>query len=228
MKSTDNLKRALKKSLQYQKSLGLNYIPKGEPMANATAPALSNSSKAEQLEALRNEIGDCQRCPLHKGRTNLVFGEGNPDAQLMFVGEGPGRDEDAQGRPFVGRAGKLLTKIIEAMGFQREDVYIANIVKSRPPNNRAPEPEEVAACKPFLLRQIDIIQPKVIVCLGATAYQNLMESKVAISKMRGKFHEWHNTQVMPTYHPAFLLRNPNMKRPVWEDMQKVIKFLETQ
>lgn len=196
-------------------------------LKTAVGKELPAGEKAQALQALRDEMGDCKRCKLHKGRTNLVFGVGNPDADLMFVGEGPGRDEDMQGEPFVGRAGQLLTKIIEAMGLGREDVYIANIVKSRPPNNRNPEPDEVAACKPFLVRQADIIKPKVIVCLGSVAAQTLLDTEEKITRLRGRFTEWQGMPVMPTYHPAFLLRNPNMKKPVWEDMQQVMKLLES-
>ena len=167
------------------------------PDRSAPAPAATqpkgNGEKARALEALRAEMGDCKRCGLHKGRTNLVFGVGNPDAHLMFVGEGPGRDEDLQGIPFVGRAGQLLTKIIEAMGMKRDDVYIANIVKSRPPNNRAPEPDKVAACMPFLMRQIEIIGPEVIVCLGSVATQNLLGTERKITALRGHFQDFHGT-----------------------------------
>ncbi len=186
---------------------------------------LTPADKAKAMAALREEMGDCRRCKLYKGRTHLVFGEGNPDARLMFVGEGPGQDEDLQGRPFVGAAGQLLTKIIEAMGLKREDVYIANIVKSRPPNNRNPEPDEVAACIPFLHRQIEIVAPDVIVCLGSVAMQNLLGTEEKITRMRGHFKDWRGIPVMPTYHPAFLLRNAAMKKPVWEDMKKVMEKL---
>lgn len=186
----------------------------------------TSGDKAKALEDIRKEIGDCKRCKLCKGRTRLVFGVGNPDADLMFIGEGPGRDEDIQGIPFVGRAGQLLTKIIEAMKLRREDVYICNIVKCRPPNNRNPEPDEVATCIPFLIKQVEIIKPKVIVCLGSVAFQNLLGTEEKITRSRGKFTEWHGIPAMPTYHPAFLLRNPDMKRPVWEDMQKVMARLK--
>jgi uracil-DNA glycosylase family 4 len=200
----------------------------------------SPGKTVEGLEALRAHIGDCTRCRLSQGRTHLVFGVGNPHAELMFVGEAPGRDEDRQGEPFVGRAGKLLNKIIEAMGLRREDVYIANVVKCRPPENRNPAPDEISTCEPFLLRQIELIQPKVIVCLGTFAAQTLLQTEARIGALRSQFHAWPNAvvkkqyetalaegsvQVMPTYHPAFLLRNPNMKKPVWEDMQKVMAAL---
>ena len=179
----------------------------------------------ELLKDLRAEIGDCTRCVLCKGRTNIVFGVGNPKAQLMFVGEGPGADEDLKGEPFVGRAGQLLTKMIEAMGLKRSDVYIGNIVKCRPPNNRNPEPDEIAACMPFLKKQIEVINPEVLVCLGKFAAQTLLQTETPISKLRGEFQNYGDIKLMPTYHPAFLLRNPNMKKAVWEDLKMVMKVL---
>ena len=218
-------KKELKRSLEYQQSLGLQFIPVAGTDEKTSVREDERTNKSEALQKIRDEMGDCKRCKLHTGRTKLVFGDGNPNAQLMFVGEGPGRDEDQQGLPFVGRAGQLLTKIIEGMKMQRQDVYIANIVKSRPPNNRAPEPDEVAACIPFLHKQIAVIGPKVIVCLGSIATQNLLQTEEKISGLRGNFRTWNGIQVMPTYHPAFLLRNPDMKRPVWEDMKKVMEFL---
>lgn len=188
-------------------------------------PRAAAGDKAAQLAAIRTDLGECTRCKLHKGRTNIVFGEGNPDAEVMFVGEGPGETEDQMGRPFVGAAGKLLDKIIEAMGYRRADVYIANVVKSRPPGNRAPEPDEVAACSPFLFRQIDAIKPKVIVALGGTALKCLFGDEAKITRMRGKFTEFRGTQLMPTFHPAYLLRNPPAKKEVWEDMKKVLTHI---
>jgi len=182
-------------------------------------------SKEEDLRALREEIGDCKRCQLCQGRTNLVFGVGNPNAKLMFIGEGPGRDEDIQGEPFVGRAGQLLTKIIEAMGLKRSDVYIANVVKCRPPENRAPEPDEIACCMPFLLKQIEIISPKVIVSLGKIASGALLNTDEPMSKLRGHMKEFLGTRVMPTFHPAYLLRNPDAKKLVWEDVKKVMEIM---
>jgi uracil-DNA glycosylase len=182
--------------------------------------------KTASLEELRAVIGDCRLCKLCSGRTNLVFGVGNPRARLMFVGEGPGRDEDLQGEPFVGRAGQLLTDIItKGMGLRREDVYIANVVKCRPPENRNPEPDEVAACEPFLKRQIELIHPEVIVALGKFAVQTLLQSKTPITKLRGQWHSYHGIRLMPTFHPAYLLRNPGDKRLVWEDIKKVIEAL---
>ncbi|HUD72247.1 MAG TPA: uracil-DNA glycosylase [Dongiaceae bacterium] len=177
------------------------------------------------LQALRDELGDCTRCRLSEKRTNVVFGVGSPGARLMFVGEGPGADEDAQGEPFVGRAGQLLTKIIEAMGLTRRDVYIANIVKCRPPENRVPLPDEVATCSPFLMRQIGIIRPRVIVCLGTPSAQTLLGTRETITRLRGAFREIAGIRVMPTFHPAYLLRNPAAKREVWEDMKQVMAVL---
>ncbi|MDA2933049.1 uracil-DNA glycosylase [Acidobacteria bacterium AH-259-D05] len=173
------------------------------------------------LEEIRREIGDCQRCKLWKGRTNLVFGVGNPEADLMFVGEAPGADEDAQGVPFVGRAGQLLTRIIEAIGLKREQVYIANILKCRPPHNRDPEPDEVETCEGFLSKQIEAIQPKIVVALGKYAAQNLLRTKAPISRIRGQFFQFQNALLLPTFHPSYLLRNPSAKRQVWEDMKAV-------
>lgn len=182
---------------------------------------------ATTLEELRAAIGDCTRCKLAGGRTNLVFGVGNPSARLMFVGEGPGRDEDLKGEPFVGRAGQLLTEIItKGMKLQREDVYIANVVKCRPPENRNPEPDEIAACQPFLERQIEIVAPKVLVALGKFAAQTLLATTTPISKLRGNWFEYHGVPLMPTLHPAYLLRNPADKRLVWEDIKQVITELE--
>ncbi len=181
----------------------------------------------DSLEKTRQDLGDCTRCNLHAKRTNIVFGEGNPHAKLMFVGEGPGEQEDIQGRPFVGRAGQLLDKIIEAMGYKREEVYIGNVVKCRPPSNRQPEPDEVAKCEPFLFRQITCIKPEIIVALGATALKCLLHTEdIKISAVRGKFMEYRGVKLMPTYHPAYLLRNPPAKKEVWEDMKKVMAKLK--
>ena len=226
-------------TLHFLREMGITTLPveKEIPMpasneSPAAAPA-KPESKAERrdpahlLKELEESMAGCTRCKLAKGRTKLVFGEGSPVADLMFVGEGPGRDEDLQGRPFVGRAGQLLTRIINAMKLKRSDVYIANIVKCRPPNNRNPEPDEVAACKPFLMKQIEIVRPKVICALGSVAFQNLMETKAPISKFRGTLYPWREgIYILPTFHPAFLLRNPKKKRDVWEDVQVIMKFLE--
>lgn len=179
----------------------------------------------DSLLKIQTDLGDCTRCKLHKGRNKIVFGDGNPKAELVFVGEGPGHDEDVQGLPFVGRAGKLLTQMIEAMGLRRKDVYICNVVKCRPPENRAPEKEEVATCSPFLLRQIDAIAPKVIVCLGSVAAQTLLETNRGISQFRGQWLEFRGRKLLATYHPAYLLRNPSAKSEVWKDLQKVMAVL---
>ena len=183
---------------------------------------------ATTLDALRTELGDCQRCKLAGGRTHIVFGVGNPNATLMFVGEGPGRDEDLKAEPFVGRAGQLLTEIItKGMKMRREDVYIANVIKCRPPENRNPEPDEIAACQPFLMRQIEIIRPKVIVALGTFAAQTLLGLRVPISRLRGHWYDFQGIKLMPTLHPAYLLRNPNYKKLVWEDIKMVLRELES-
>jgi len=199
----------------------------GEVMMARTgleAPAGSVSGD-QALEALRERLLDCESCGLHEGRTNLVFGEGNPSSDLMFIGEGPGRDEDRTGRPFVGRAGALLTRIIQAMGLERHDVYIANIVKCRPPGNRDPEPDEIAGCLPNLERQIDIIKPRVICALGRVATQTLVGERSGITALRGRFFEYRGIRLMPTFHPAACLRQPSNKRLVWEDIKKVMKEL---
>ena len=181
--------------------------------------------KSKLLEEIKNEMLACHKCPLGKTRTNLVFGVGDPMAKLMFVGEAPGRDEDLQGEPFVGRAGQLLTKIIEAIGMKRSNVYIANVLKCRPPGNRNPLPEEIVLCMPYLIKQIETIQPKVLCALGTFAAQTLLNTKAPVGTLRGKFHEYKGIPMMVTYHPAYLLRNPNDKAKVWDDMKKVRDFL---
>jgi DNA polymerase len=197
-----------------------------------TAPTSAETPYAnETLEDIRADLGDCRRCKLASTRANIVFGEGSSKAELMFVGEGPGADEDATGRPFVGRAGQLLTKMIEAIDLKREEVYIANVVKSRPPGNRAPEAEEVKACIPFLFRQIAAIRPKLIVALGNPAMQALLDTKIGITKMRGQFQDYQRIpgiKVLPTFHPAYLLRSPDKKREAWEDLKKVRAFLRNE
>ena len=240
------LAESLKRHLGRRRRAGIRVVPSGqsrvviEPkvagdslLSSSTDEGLfapqSPVQKLESLEELRAEIGDCRRCKLCAGRTHIVFGVGNPRARAMFVGEGPGRDEDLQGEPFVGRAGQLLNDIItKGMGLKREDVYIANVVKCRPPENRNPEPDEVAACEPFLKKQIDLVRPKVIVGLGKFAVQTLMQSKVPITKLRGTWHHYHGIKLMPTFHPAYLLRNPADKKLVWEDIKKVIKELRSE
>jgi DNA polymerase len=193
----------------------------------APVVSLFDSEKVENdsLLKIRNDLGECTRCKLHSTRNKIVFGDGSEKADLVFVGEGPGRDEDAQGLPFVGRAGKLLTQMIEAMGLQRKEVYIANVVKCRPPENRLPEPDEIKTCSPFLLRQLDTIAPKVIVCLGACSAQTLLQTTRGISHFRGQWMEFRGTKLMATYHPAYLLRNPAAKADVWKDLQKVMAEL---
>src|SRR2546421_11102318 len=181
--------------------------------------------KLPLLEAVRSEIGECTRCKLHKGRTNIVFGVGNPEARLMFVGEAPGEDEDLRGYPFVGKAGHLLTKMIEAMGLRREDVYICNTVKCRPPNNRNPEPEELLACEPFLKGQLGAVKPEAIVTLGKFAAQALLREQPPITRLRGQWREYEGIPVMPTFHPAYLLRSPPEKSKVWEDLKQVMQRL---
>jgi uracil-DNA glycosylase family 4 len=182
---------------------------------------------APDLDAIRAVLGDCTRCKLHgQGRRQIVFGVGNPRADIMFVGEGPGAEEDRRGEPFVGKAGQLLTRIIEGgMGLRRDDVYIANIVKCRPPKNRDPEPDEVEACEPFLKAQIRVVQPKVIIALGRYAAQTILRERTPITRMRGQWREYEGIPLMPTYHPAYLLRNPAEKRPVWQDIQAVLQRL---
>lgn len=182
--------------------------------------------KAESLGELDKLINTCTKCPLHKSRTNFVFGVGNPNADIMVIGEGPGAEEDAQGEPFVGRAGKLLNEILKAINFQREEVYIANVIKSRPPGNRTPTAEEMEACVPYLRKQIDLIRPKLILCLGLTAAQGLLRVRESMTKMRGQLFEYRGVKVMVTYHPAALLRNPHWKRPCWEDVQKFRKLYD--
>ncbi len=189
-------------------------------------PSASAFDRSVTLEEIRAVLGDCQRCSLHQARNNLVFGEGNPNAKLVFVGEAPGADEDRQGRPFVGRAGQLLTKIISAMGLTREEVYICNILKCRPPENRNPRPEEIQACESFLIEQIRAIDPEVICALGTFAVRTLLNTDAPISLLRGKFHSYRGIKFMPTYHPAYLLRNPRAKKQVWEDVQMIMKVLK--
>ena len=195
-------------------------------VAVAVAAVGVGGNSVAQLAAIREDIGECVRCKLCAlGRKQIVFGVGNPNANLMFVGEAPGRDEDIQGIPFVGRAGQKLTQIIEAIGLKREDVYIANVIKCRPPENRNPEPDEVEQCEPFLFRQVDTIKPKVIVALGTFAAKSLLKSNESISRLRGRVFEYRGAKLVPTFHPAFLLRNPSCRREVWEDMKKVRALL---
>jgi DNA polymerase len=192
----------------------------------AGASLFEERIEGDTLERIRDDIGpNCTRCKLHKGRTKIVFGVGNPKAELVFVGEGPGRDEDAQGEPFVGRAGKLLTQMIEAMGLRRQDVYICNVVKCRPPENRLPEKDEIATCSPYLLRQLGVIEPKVICCLGSCSSQTMLQTTEGISRFRGQWFDFRGSKLIATYHPAYLLRNPAAKGEVWKDLQKVMAVL---
>jgi uracil-DNA glycosylase len=245
---TPQLRRALSDRIRYYNDLGIHDFyrresvagesePSPEPMTPRTVvPAQevfsaphaysSMSDPAQALRLIREDLGDCTRCPLHKqGRKQIVFGVGNPNAQLMFVGEAPGADEDMQGEPFVGRAGQLLNNMIKAMGLRREDVYIANIIKCRPPGNRTPEREECETCSPFLMRQIDAIKPKVIVALGAVAAKTLLAINAPMSEFRGRWFDFRGTKLAVTYHPAFLLRDPRQKKETWKDLQMVMKEL---
>ena len=216
----------LRQRLRYFASLTTIGVPRSVLGAPPTTRAAeSEPGGAEGLEALRESIGDCQRCKLAKTRRKLVFGQGNPGADLMFVGEAPGADEDVQGLAFVGRAGQLLTKIIEAIGLKREDVFIANVIKCRPPQNRNPMTDEIHSCQPFLERQIQVIRPKVLVGLGLFACQWLLKTAEPMGRLRGRLGEYEGIKVMPTYHPAYLLRSPSAKKPVWDDMRVVRSLL---
>jgi uracil-DNA glycosylase family 4 len=243
-------KRALAARINFYRELGINSFyrrgdapavevasperveaaPSSRPATTATPSdplAIINNpaDKAAALQDVREDIGDCVRCRLGKGRKNLVFGVGNINADIFFVGEGPGADEDEQGEPFVGRAGQLLNNMITAMGIAREDVYIANVVKCRPPGNRTPERDECDTCSPFLMRQIDIVKPKVIVALGAVAAKNLLQLNDSMANLRGHIYDFRDTKLVVTYHPAYLLRDPRQKGEAWKDLQMVMKFL---
>lgn len=211
-------------ALLYYQSLGFDKVPL-ETHNIQWSNRLTKNREVDLL-ALREEIGDCKRCKLSKERKNIVFGEGSPEASLMFIGEAPGSEEDIQGRPFVGEAGQLLTRLILKMGFKREEVYIANIVKCRPPSNRDPEEDEIEACFPFLIKQIEIISPSIIVSLGRISAWTLLKTKISITKLRGRFYEYEGIPLMPTFHPAYLLRNPKDKWLVWSDMQQVLERLK--
>jgi DNA polymerase len=232
--------------LEYRRALGVSVVETAaakavSPSAIAVPPANKPIAKAQEepepktpvaaiaggLSVVRDELGDCTRCKLCKGRKNIVFGEGDPDAVLVFVGEGPGQEEDQQGRPFVGAAGQLLTDIIvKGMKLNREDVYICNIVKCRPPDNRNPEPDEIEACEPFLVKQLQAIRPKMIIALGNVAVKTLLKTKEGITKLRGTWKTYQGIPLMPTFHPAYLLRNPSDKKLVWEDIKKVMAEME--
>jgi uracil-DNA glycosylase family 4 len=227
----------LKEEMPARKSIVVATVAEDNaPEIAAPKPEYGVADPAAALKLIREDLGDCTRCKLYKGRTKIVFGVGNPRAELMFVGEGPGADEDAQGEPFVGRAGQLLNNMIKAMGLQREDVYIANVVKCRPPGNRTPEPDECETCSPFLMRQIATIKPKVVVALGATAAKNLLAMNSSLGELRGRFYDfkpagirsdpaWPGARLAVTYHPAYLLRDPRQKGEAWKDLQMVMKYL---
>lgn len=224
--------------LEYQQDvLGVTEIPLSERKTTEEVDVKGNITEVEPekpviadpekaMEAIRQELENCDRCKLCEGRKNIVFGSGNVRAKLVFVGEAPGRDEDIQGLPFVGRAGQLLTKIIESIGLSREEIYIANIIKCRPPGNRNPLPEEIASCFPYLLRQLEVIQPDIICALGKFSAQTLTGSSEPISRLRGNFFDFHGIKLIPTFHPAYLLRNPQGKKQVWEDMKAIRRELE--
>jgi DNA polymerase len=225
---------AFRVQLEARGRSGLLGVPRSPARTAAPSPDRPATSLPEGapglhgaagLVAVRDELGDCQRCKLAPTRKQIVFGTGNPDADLVFVGEAPGADEDRQGEPFVGAAGQLLTRMIEAMGFSRQDVYICNVIKCRPPQNRNPEPDEVAACEPFLRKQLAALRPRMIVTLGKFAAHCLLHLDTPITRLRGTFHTYQGVQLMPTYHPAFLLREPGRKREAWADLQQVITVL---
>lgn len=214
--------RAVRQYVNYMQQLGVDELP-----LQVSPEALAGTSSAQTtLEQLEASVRDCTRCSLHQSRTQVVFGTGDPSADLVFVGEAPGEAEDRQGEPFVGPSGQLLTRIIEAIGLRREQVYILNIVKCRPPKNRDPHPDELAACRPILQAQLDCLKPRVVCALGRFAAQALLQTDESISRLRGRFHKLGEIPVMPTYHPAYLLRNPNEKRVVWQDMQAIQKVLD--
>jgi len=239
----EQLIAGLKSYLTYLKALGITELSLSMKQSQITyepepshrdegireSPSLYQAQVSplgkQTLEEIRKELGDCQRCKLFKTRRSLVFGEGNEKAKLMIIGEGPGFDEDLQGRPFVGKAGQLLTKILQSIGLQREEVYITNVIKCRPPQNRNPQPDEIETCYPFLIKQIEAIRPKVICALGTFAAQTLLRTDAKITSLRGKVYPFSGIQVFPTYHPAYLLRNPDKKREVWEDMKRMAKAL---
>lgn len=231
MSEQDWLREQILERLSFYQSMTTLGFPRKEAASadtevpTASAPAMDPPRQEDTLESIRVDLGDCTRCVLHEKRTNLVFGVGNPKADLMFIGEGPGSEEDRQGLPFVGPAGQLLTKIINAIDLSRDEVYITNVVKCRPPRNRDPEPEEVAECRPFLNRQVDAIQPKVICALGRVAAQNLLETDEGITHIRGRIFPYRNAKLVPTFHPAYLLRNPEKKRECWEDMKLIRRLL---
>jgi uracil-DNA glycosylase family 4 len=215
----------LRSYLEYLREMGIEAVPASEDETQHRPSPPAQAASSLPLEEIRHELGDCKRCKLHRTRRTIVFGEGSPKAALMFIGEGPGYDEDVQGRPFVGRAGQLLTRIIQSIRLQREDVYIANIIKCRPPQNRNPQPDEIEACFPFLQKQIEVIQPRIICALGTFSAQSLLRTTDKITALRGRLFDLGGIKLIPTYHPAFLLRNPDKKREVWEDMKQIMGLL---
>ncbi len=231
----DELRRlaaGLKEFVQYQRRLGMQLV-EGTLPAAAPKPVLPPAqalrpAEVSSLEEIQLEMGDCRRCNLWQSRTRLVFGVGNPRARLVFIGEAPGEEEDRQGEPFVGAAGQLLNRLLEKLELSRQEVYITNVVKSRPPGNRNPDAEEIAACRPFLLKQIQAIQPQIIVTLGAVATHALLESKTPLNRLRGNWQKWGGIAVMPTFHPSYLLRVPQDRIKTWEDMQQVLSVYRSQ
>jgi len=222
VEKSENILDAAPPSTLYEKAETLINMPKASSAAEVAKPV----DRVSALRLIREDIGDCTRCRLHQqGRKQIVFGVGNPNAELMFIGEAPGADEDEKGEPFVGRAGQLLTNMIKAMGLSREDVYIANIIKCRPPGNRTPERDECETCSPFLMRQIEVVKPKAIVALGAVAAKTLLAVNAPMSELRGQWYDFRGTKLAVTYHPAFLLRDPRQKKETWKDLQMVMKDL---
>lgn len=230
------LSASLREFVEYQRRVGLQWLagtlppPPAELAQSVMARPVAPTAPPEPFSTLsltdiRQEMGDCRRCKLWKTRTHLVFGSGNPQARLMFIGEAPGADEDQQGEPFVGAAGQLLNRLLERLGLQRAEVYITNVAKCRPPNNRNPDAEEIAACRPFLVQQIQAIRPRVLVTLGAVATHALLEAKAPLNRLRGQWQKFQNIPVMPTFHPSYLLRVPQDRIKTWEDMQKVLAHL---
>ncbi|HXV60598.1 MAG TPA: uracil-DNA glycosylase [Vicinamibacteria bacterium] len=218
------IEEQIRERLRFYGSITPFGFPRSERRKTPSSEPIAKASR-ETLEAIRRDLGECTRCRLSDGRTHLVFGMGNPDADLMFIGEAPGYDEDQQGFPFVGPAGQLLTKIIQAIDLTREEVYITNVVKCRPPRNRDPEPDEVERCRPYIERQVDSVRPRVICALGRVATQNLLRTEESISRLRGRIFSYRGVRLVPTFHPAYLLRNPEKKRECWEDMKLIRRLL---
>ncbi len=225
-KALHEISCALRDWLTLEAGFGTETVPASSGSRQKESPLRGGSGDNLGLKQIEREVASCVKCSLHRGRSQTVFGEGSPRAELMFVGEAPGAEEDRQGRPFVGQAGQLLTKIIESIGLRREEVYIANVIKCRPPGNRGPLPEEVHTCSPYLVRQITLIRPRIICALGRYATLVLVRKEESLSLLRGRFYDYQGIPVMPTFHPAYLLRNPSAKRLVWEDMKKIRNALK--